>query len=81
MFKMQGLELELISYCEMCKMIHPNICSCICHASGRYRRANNQYMNAHYRFDEPSSFILSIDATKFTDGKYPWQNCLVTLSG
>ena len=63
MLKMQNLELELISDPEMYRMIQPNIRGGICHASGRYARANNKYMGALYRPNEPESFIMYIDAT------------------
>ena len=63
MFKMQDLKLELISDPEMYRMIQPNIRKGICHASGRYARANNKDMGALYRPDEPESFIMYIDAT------------------
>ena len=53
MFKMQDLKLELISDHEMYRMIQPNIREGICHASGRYARANNIYMGALHRPDEP----------------------------
>ena len=53
MFKMQDLKLELISDPEMYRMIQPNIRGGICHASGRYARANNIYMGALYRPDKP----------------------------
>ena len=49
-------------------MIQPNIRGGICHASGRYARANNKYMGALYRPDEPESFIMYIDATNL----YGW---------
>ena len=65
MFKMQDLELELISDPEMYRMIQPIIRGGISHASGRYARANNIYMGALYRPDEPESFIMYIDATNF----------------
>ena len=53
MFKMQELELELISDQEMYRMIQPNIRGGICHASVRLARANNMYMGSMYRPDEP----------------------------
>ena len=68
MFKMQGLKLELICDPEMYRMIQPNICGCICHASGRYARANNKYMGALYRHVEADSYIMYIDATNL----YGW---------
>ena len=68
MFKMQNLKLELISDPEMYRMIQPNIRGHICHTSGRYARANNKYMGALYRPDEPESFIMYIDATNL----YGW---------
>ena len=58
MFKMQGLELELICDPEMYRMIQPNIRGRICHASCRYARANNKYMGALDRPDEPDSFVM-----------------------
>jgi hypothetical protein len=63
MFKFLDLELELISDPEMYRMIQPNIRGGICHASGRYARANNKFMGALYRPNEPESFIIYIDAT------------------
>ena len=63
MFKMLDLKLELISDPEMYRMIQPNIRGGICHASGRYARANNKYMGSLYRPNEPESFIMYIDAT------------------
>ena len=68
MFKFLDLKLELISDPEMYRMIQPNIRGGICHASGRYARANNKYMGALYRPDEPESFIMYIDATNL----YGW---------
>ena len=68
MFKMHNLKLKLISDPEMYWMIKPNIRGGICHASGRYVRANNKYMGALYRSDEPESFIMYIDATNL----YGW---------
>ena len=68
MFKMQDLELELISDPEMYRMIQPNIRGGICHASGRYARTNNKYMGALYRPDEPESFIMYNNATNL----YGW---------
>ena len=65
MFKMQDFKLELISDPEMYRMIQPNIRGGICHASGRYARANNKYLGALYRLNEPESFIMYIDATHF----------------
>ena len=62
-FKMQDLKLELINDLDMYRMIQSNIRGGICHASGRYARANNKYMVALYRLDEPESFIMYIDAT------------------
>ena len=67
MFKMQDLKLELISEPEMHRMIQPNIRGGICHASGRYARANNKYMGTLYRPVEPE-FIMYIDATNL----YGW---------
>jgi hypothetical protein len=63
MFKMLDLKLELISDPEMYRMIQPNIRGGICHASGRYAKANNKYMGSLYRPNEPESFIMYIDAT------------------
>ena len=63
MFKMQDFKLDLISDPERYRIIQPNIRGGICHASGRYARANNKYMGALYRPDEPESFIIYIDAT------------------
>ena len=63
MFKMQDLKLELISDTEMYRMTQSNIRGGICHASGRYARANNKYMGSLYRPDEPKSFIMYIDAS------------------
>ena len=57
-FKMQDLKLELITDPEMYRMIQPNIRGGICHATERYARANNKYMAALYRLDEPDSFIM-----------------------
>ena len=68
MFKMQGLELELICDPEMYRMIQPNIRGGICHESGRYVRANNKYMGELYRPEEADSFIMYIDATNL----YGW---------
>ena len=65
---MQDLKLELISDPEMYLMIQPNIRGGICHASGRYARANNIYMGKLYPPDEPESFIMYIDATNL----YGW---------
>ena len=65
---MQELKLELISDPEMNCMIQPNIRGGIFHASGRYACDNNKYMGALYRPDEPESFIMYIDATKY----YGW---------
>ena len=68
MLKMQDLKIELISDPEIYRTIQPNIRGRFCHASGRYARANNKYIGALYRFDEPESFIMYIDATKL----YGW---------
>ena len=68
MFKMQDLKLELISDPEMYRMIQLSIRGGICHASGRYARANNIYMGALYRAYEPELFIINIDATNL----YGW---------
>ena len=65
---MQYFKLELISESKMHRMIQPNIRRGICHASGRYARANNIYIGALYRPDEPESFIMYIDATNL----YGW---------
>ena len=63
MFNMQDLKLKLISDPEMYRMIQLNIRGGICHASGRYARANNKYMGALDRPYKPESFIMYIDAT------------------
>ena len=68
MLKMQDLKLELISDPEMYRMIQFNIRGGICHASGRYVRANNIYMGAQYRPDELESVIMYINATNL----YGW---------
>ena len=65
MLKMQDLKLKQFSDLEMYRMIHPNIHGGICHASGRYARANNIYIGALYRPDKLESFIMFIDATNF----------------
>ena len=67
-FKKLHLKLELISDSEMYRMVHPSVRGGICHASGRYARANNKYMGALYRPNEPESFIMYIDATNL----YGW---------
>ena len=66
--QMLDLKLNLISYLEMFRMIQPYSRGGICHASGRYARANNKYMGAMYRANEPKSFIMYIDATNL----YGW---------
>ena len=63
---MQDLKLELITDPEMYRMIQLSIRGSICHASGRYARANNLYMGPLYRADEPESFIMYIDATNLS---------------
>ena len=68
MFKMQDLKIQLISDPEMYRMIQPNIRGGFCHASGRYARANNIYIKALYRPNEPKLFIMYIYATNL----YNW---------
>ena len=68
MFKMLNLELELISDPQMYRLIQPNIRGGICHASGRYAKANNKYMGALYNPNEPSTYLMYIDATNL----YGW---------
>ena len=63
MLKLQDLKLELISDPVMYQMIQLNIRGGICHASGRYARANKKYIRGLYRPDEPEFFIMYIDAT------------------
>ena len=68
MFKMLGLELELISDSEMYRMIAPNIRGGICHASVRMERANNRFMGARYDPSKPEKYILYVDANNL----YGW---------
>ena len=43
-------------------MIAPAIRGGICHAAGRYARANNPYMGSLYNPAEPASYIFNLDA-------------------
>ena len=68
MLKMRDLMLKLINDPEIYQIILPNIRVNICHASGRYAHANNIYIEALYRPNEPQLVFMYIDATNL----YGW---------
>ena len=68
MFKKTKLEVKLLSYPEMYRMIQPNIRGNICHASVRYAKAKNMYMGALYDPTKEDSYILYISANNL----YGW---------
>ena len=62
-------------------MIQPDIRSGICHASVRYARANNKLMGSLYDPQQPTSYIMEVDANnlygcaisqKMPDGDFEW---------
>ena len=73
--------IHLITDPEMYRMIHPNICGGICHASVRYARANNKLMGSLYDPTKPTSYIMYVDANNLygwtmsqplPDDEYDW---------
>ena len=60
--------IPLITDPEMYRMIKPNICGGICHASVRYASANNKLMGSLYDFLKPTSYIMEVDANNL----YGW---------
>ena len=68
MFKKTKLDVKLLSYPEMYRMIQRNIRGGICHASVRYAKANNKYMGALYDPIKEDSYILCIEANNL----YGW---------
>ena len=61
MFKMTGIELELISDIDMHLFIGKGMRGCISYIAKRYSKANNKYMQS-YDANKPSKFITYLDA-------------------
>ena len=59
--KKTGVELELLTDCDMLLMIEEVIRGGICHAVHRYSKANNRYMK-NYDKSKESSYIQYLDA-------------------
>ena len=75
--------IPLITDPEMYHMIQPNIRGGICHASVRYARANNKLMGSLYDPQQPTSYIMEIDANnldgwamsqEMPDGDFEWRS-------
>ena len=47
---------------EMNRMIQPNVRSGIFHPSVRYARVNNKFMGLLYDPNQPTSYIMEVDA-------------------
>jgi hypothetical protein len=60
MLKRTAHRFELLNDAEMYRMIQPAIRGGICHAAGRYAKANNKYMGSLYNPNEPSRFITYV---------------------
>ena len=60
--------IHLITDSEMYRMIQPNIRGGICHVSVRYARANNKLLGSLYDPNQPTSYILYVDANNL----YGW---------
>ena len=81
MFKMLNLELELISDHQMYRLIQPNIRGGICHASGRYAKANNKNKGALYNPNEPSNYLMYMMQPTYKVGHYHKHFQIMTLNG
>ena len=60
MFKMTGIELELISDIDMHLFIKKGIRGGISYIAKKHSKASNKYMQSNY-FNEPSKFIAYLD--------------------
>ena len=67
MFKMTGIELELISDTDMHLFIGKGMRGCISYIAKRHSKANNKYMQS-YDANKPSKFITYLDANNL----YGW---------
>ena len=63
-----GCQLDLLSDDAMYTMIHENIRGGVAMISKRHGIANNKYMNKHYKPNEPSKYLLYVDANNL----YGW---------
>jgi hypothetical protein len=68
MLKMTNCELSLLSDPAMFKLINNNLRGGISVITKRYAKANNKYMGENFKSDEPSSYILYLDANNL----YGW---------
>ena len=68
MLKTTGVELDLISDPAMYLMIESGMRGGVCMISKRHAIANNKYMGALYKPNEPSKYIIYLDANNL----YGW---------
>ena len=66
--KMTRCELELLSDPSMFKLVNENLRGGASVITKRYAKANNKYMGEQYKPEEPSSYILYLDANNL----YGW---------
>jgi hypothetical protein len=62
MFKMTGIELELLSDYDMILMLKNGIRGGVSTITTRYGKSNNKYMGEMFDDNEPSKFIAYLDA-------------------
>ena len=68
MFKMTGIELEVISDIEMHLFIEKGMRGGISYIAKRYSKANNKYMQS-YDANKPSKFITYLDEDNYMVGQ------------
>ena len=73
--------IPVITDPELYRMIQPNICGGICHASVRYASANNRLMGWRCDPRQPISYTMEVDASnlygwaisqKMPDSAFEW---------